>query len=380
MSDPIYLDYNATTPIAPEVLEEMIPALRGAWGNASSPHAYGLRARSAIDRARGQVAGLLGCQPDEVVFTGGGTESDNAAIVGVAEALQSRGRHLVISAVEHPAVEEACRYLETRGFEVSRVAVRPDGSLAAEDVAAAVRPDTSLVSVMHAHNETGVVFPLAEISGAVKPRGVVLHTDAAQTVGKVPVDVEALGVDLLTVAGHKFYGPKGVGALYLRRGTPFGGFLRGGGHEQGRRAGTESAALIVGLGAACALATREAAERVKHLRALRERLETRLAACFPALVVHGGAVERLPNTSFVALPGAPSAALLARLEGIAIGTGSACHSDDHELPGVLGQMGVAEDVAACTLRITTGRSTTAAEIDDAADRIAAAARAVASAS
>jgi cysteine desulfurase len=376
MSEPTYLDYNATTPIAPEVLDVMQPALRDSWGNPSSPHAYGRRARAALGRAREQVAALVGCETDEVVFTSGGTESDNAAVVGVAEARTERGRHLVVSAVEHPAIEEACRYLETRGWEISRVPVRSSGRLETDDVAAALRDDTSLVSVMHAHNETGVVFPLAEIAAAARARGAVVHSDAAQSVGKIPVRVGDLGVDLLTVAGHKLYGPLGVGALILRRGTPFGGFLRGGGHEGGRRAGTENTPLIVGLGAACELARAEGTRRVEHLQGLRDGFERQLRESLPDVVVHGDGVERLPNTSFVAIPGADALQVLARLDDVAIGTGSACHSHDDAAPGVLAQMGVPDALARCTLRVTVGRPTSAEEVTGAADRIAAAARAV----
>ena len=371
MSAPIYLDYNATTPIAPEVLEAMLPALRDTWGNPSSAHAYGRAARAAVERARAEVAELLGCPAPEIVFTAGGTESDNAAIVGVAEALTDRGRHLVVSAVEHAAVEQACRYLEGRGFSVTRVPVDADGRVSAADCEGALRPDTTLVSVMHANNETGVLQPVREIADRVRSRGIVMHSDTAQSVGKIGVRVDELGVDLLTVAAHKLYGPKGVGALYLREGTPFGGFLRGAAHESGRRSGTENVAGIVGLGAACDLARRELPGRTDHLRDLRDRLERRLRELLPDLVIHGGTAERLPNTSSVALPGADATTLVGQLDGVAAAAGAACHSGKPHVSRTLEAMGVAPALALCTLRLTVGRPTTPGEIDQAAERIGA---------
>jgi cysteine desulfurase len=374
MSDPIYLDYNATTPPADEVIEAMLPALRDGWGNPSSAHAYGRRARAAIDRARVQVASLLGCSPAEIVFTSGGTESDNAAIVGVAEARADDGRHIVTSTIEHPAVESACAYLERRGWSVTRVGVDARGLVDAEAVEAALRPDTTLVSIMHAHNETGVIQPVAAISRLVRPRGIVLHTDAAQSVGKLAVDVDELGVDLLTVAGHKFYGPPGVGALYLREGTAFSSFLRGGGHESGRRAGTETVPQIVGLGAACELAENELPRRTERMLELRWRLERGLRERIPELVVHGDGVERLPNTLYLSIPGLDANRLLERLPEVAMATGSACHAGETHVPQVLRSMSVDEAVAMGSLRLTVGRPTTTDEVDRAAERIAAVAR------
>jgi cysteine desulfurase len=365
----IYLDHNATTPVAPEVLEAVCAALRDAWGNPSSGHAEGARARAAVEQARGQVAALLGCEPDEILFTSGGTESDNAALIGVAEALERRGRHLVISAIEHPAVEEAARYLERRGWEVGRAGVDREGRVVVAEVEVALRRDTVLVSVMHANNETGVVQPVRELAELARRRGIVVHTDAAQSVGKIPARPEDLSVDLLTVAGHKLYAPKGVGALFLRRGTPFAGFLRGAGHEGGRRAGTENVAGIVGLGAACALASREMDERARSMAAARDRLESALRASFPDLVVHGAGAVRLPNTLSAAIPGVDANALLARLDGVAASAGAACHSGGTEPSRVLLAMGVPPDLARCTLRLTTGRSTTPHDADLAAARV-----------
>lgn len=369
MDDPVYLDYNATTPVAPEVIEAMVPALSELWGNPSSAHAYGQKARRAVEAAREQVAELLDCHADEVVFTGGGTESDNAAVVGVAEACAERGRHVVITAIEHAAVGEACRYLEGRGWTVTRVGVDRDGRVDAADVLTALRPDTVLVSVMHANNETGVVQPVAEIGDAVRARGVAFHTDAAQSVGKLETRVGNLNVDLLTVASHKLYGPKGVGVLYLRRGTPFSGLLRGAGHESGRRAGTENVAGLVGLGRACALALQELPQRAAHMREMRDRLEGGLREGIPDLVVHSGRVERLPNTLSAALPGADATELVSRLDDVALGSGAACHSGKAHVSATLVAMGVSEDLALCTLRMTVGRPTTAGEIDVAVQRI-----------
>jgi cysteine desulfurase NifS/selenium donor protein len=370
MDEPIYLDFNATTPVAPEVLEAMVPALRDAWGNPSSTHPMGLKAKQAVENARRQVSELLGCDPGEVIFTSGGTESDNAALVGVAEASVDRGRHILTSAVEHPAIEETCRYLESRGWEVERVPVDARGVVDPRDVVRAVRPDTVLVSIMHANNETGVIQPIAEIAKVLRAAKVPFHTDAAQSVGKVDVRVDDLGVDLLTVAGHKLYAPKGIGTLYLRKGTPFAGFLHGAGHEGGRRAGTENVAQIVGLGAACELAGRESVSRRDRMAAMRDRLEGSLRERFPDLIVLGEGAERLPNTASVAIPGADANTLLAELEGVAASAGAACHAGGTEPSHVLTAMGVSTEVSLCTLRLTVGRTTTESEVDTAARLIA----------
>jgi cysteine desulfurase len=375
-TDPIYLDYNATTPVAPEVVEAVVGALRESWGNLSSVHAYGVRARHAVEQARTQVAELIGSGPDEVMFTSGGTEADNAALFGVTEALRDRGRHLIVSAVEHPAVAAVCDELSARGFGVTRVPVDSEGRVRPADVEAAIQPDTVLISVMHAQNETGVIQPIAEISARARPRGIVVHSDTAQSVGKIPVNVDALGVDLLTVAGHKLYAPKGVGALYLRHTTPFSPFLRGAGHESGRRAGTENTPAIVGLGAACALATSEMDQRQAHLAALRDRLQAALLDAFPDLVIHGQGAERLPNTLSTAIPGVRADPLFAALPGIATAAGSACDAGagDGHVSAALSAMGVSDDIARCTMRLTVGRPTTTDEIDRAAAAIVQAAR------
>jgi cysteine desulfurase len=369
VSHPIYLDFNATTPPAPEVIRAMEDALREGWGNPSSSHPIGRRAHEILDRARAEVASLLGAGVDEIVFTSGGTESDHAAILATTDALRDRGRHVVISAIEHPAVEEACRTLETHGGTVTRVGVDRDGRVGPDAVESAFRPDTVLVSVMHANNETGVIQPVEEIARRARRRGILVHTDAAQSVGKIPVSAEALGVDLLTVAGHKLYAPKGIGALYLRRGTPIAPWIRGGGQERGLRGGTEPIPAIAGLGAACALALAEGERRTAHLAKMRDRLERRLRDRFSCLVVHGDGAPRLPNTLSAAIPGARATAFLDALDGIAASAGAACHSGDDRPSKVLLAMGVSPDLARATLRFSTGRSTTPEEIDEAARKV-----------
>jgi len=380
MSKPIYLDYNASTPIAPAVLEVMTVAFRDVHGNPLSMHAFGVAAREVVEKARGEVAAAIGAEADEIVFTSGGTESNNAAIEGVALALGDRGRHLVITAIEHASVEQACRRLEKRGWGVTRIAVDPDGVIDARAIESAIRPDTVLVSVMHANNETGVIQPVAAAARAAHAKGVLVHTDAAQSMGKIRVNVRDLDVDLLSIAGHKLYAPQGIGALYIRRGTPFTPLILGAGHQGNRRSGTENVALSAALGAACALAARDLPARHDHLLAMRDRLEATLRRAFPALVVHGGAAKRLPNTLYAALPGLDANELLAVMDGVATGSGAACHSGKADPSKVLLAMGVKPEIAKATLRLTTGSSTTADEIDEAARRIVQAVKALAESS
>jgi len=287
-------------------------------------------------------------------------------VVGVAEALAERGKHIVISAVEHAAIEQACRYLEGRDWQVSRIPVDRDGRIDVGDLERALRPETTLISLMHGQNETGVLQPVAEVGRLARSRDIVFHCDAAQSVGKLSLAVDDLSVDLLTVAGHKLYGPKGTGALYIRRGTPFVSLLRGAAHEAGRRAGTEAVPLIVGLGAACRLATEELPGRTRHLSDLRDRLEAGLRRHVPDLVVHGGRVERLPNTLSAGFPGLDAGELLSRVDGIASAAGAACHSGRPHVSAVLSEMSVEQSLALGTLRLTVGRPTTDAEVDRAA--------------
>lgn len=374
MSRPIYLDYNATTPVALEVADAMVPYLRYHFGNPSSGHEYGQRAREAVARAREQVAALLGAQPAEVVFTGSATEANNLAILGVARALAGRGRHLVTSAVEHPAVAAPMAHLGAEGWEVTVLPVDGSGRVAPAALAAALRDDTVLVSVMHANNEVGTLQPVAELAALARARGVLFHTDAAQSAGKVALDVDGLGVDLLTLAGHKFYAPKGVGALYLRAGTPLAPIMFGAGHEGGRRPGTENVPHVVGLGAAAALAAGRLPAITATLGARRDELHRRLAAAVPGLVLNGHPEERLPNTLHLSFPGVAGRELLAHAPQVAASVGSACHDEDEDegVSGVAGAMGLGPERARGAVRLSIGEPTTADEIEAAADHLAAA--------
>jgi cysteine desulfurase len=370
LARPIYLDYNASTPIDPRVAAVMRPFLDGPYANPSASHAGGRTARTLLDRARAQVADLLGCGPDEVVFTSGGSESDNLALTGVFFAMRERGDHIVTTAVEHPAILEPARFLERLGARVTVVPVDPTGRVDPDDVRRAITPRTILVSVMHANNEVGTIEPVAKVAAIAHEQGVLVHTDAAQSVGKIPTRVDELGVDLLTIAGHKLYAPKGVGALYVRRGVTLEPLIHGAGHESGRRAGTESVLLAAALGEACRLAAdlRPLAET----RRLRDRLWGGLHARFgEGVVLNGHPTERLPNTLNVSFVGRVGADILAALDGVAASTGAACHADSVELSPVLRAMGVPTAVGMGAVRFSLGRMTTEAEIDEVLDRVAA---------
>jgi cysteine desulfurase len=357
----IYLDYNASTPLAPEVAAAMRPLLSEAFGNPSSTHWAGVPAKAALESARAQVAALLGCEPSEVIFTSGGTEANNAALKGVWFALRERGHHLVTTRVEHPAVLEPCRWLASLGAEVTFVPVDRFGRVDPGDVRAALTPRTVLVSVMHANNEVGTVQPIADLAELCRKAGVLLHTDAAQSVGKIPTRVDELGVDLLSLAGHKLYAPKGVGALYLRRGTPFTPFLHGAGHEAGRRAGTESVLLASGLGAACELARRDDGTRM--VQALRDRFWAGLQELFGNRILRNGHPgDCLPNTLHVSFLGRTGAEVLARLPEVAASTGSACHAGMVCVSSVLEAMGFTEETGLGAVRWSLGRGTTEEEI------------------
>ena len=360
-NDPIYLDHNATTPIHPEVVEAMLPYLREHFGNPSSGHVYGQRARQAVVRAREQVAALLGCQPDEIVFTSGGTEANNLAIRGVAE-LSSR-RHVVTSTVEHPATAQPCAYLERHGFEVTRVPVDADGQIQTREVRPFVRGDTALVTVMLAQNETGTLMPIAAIAQLAREQGAVMHTDAAQAVGKIATRVDELGVDLLSIAGHKLYAPKGVGALYVRRGTKLAPLALGAGHERGLRPGTENVPSIVGLGQACELARRDLDSESSRQRELRDELWGQLRAAIPRVRLNGHPTDRLPNTLNVSFPEALGSAVLAAAPDIAASTGSACHEGGETASAVLLAMGIDATVALGAVRLSIGRATTRDQIN-----------------
>ena len=364
----IYLDYNATTPVAQEVLDAMLPFLREGYGNPSSSHAAGRRALEAIEAARAQVANLIGASPEEIVFTSGGTEATNMALRGVVLA-QPHRRHVVTSSFEHPATAETCLLLERQGLRVTRVPVAADGRVRAEDVARAFGEEPALVTVMHANNEIGTLQPIADISRLAKKKDAVVHTDAAQTLGKIPVDVDALGVDLLTIAGHKLYAPKGTGALYVRRGTRLAPLMAGAGHERGLRPGTENVAGIVALGKACEIVERDLISEQMRLRGLRDHLLAKLQTNVPGLILHGHPTQRLPNTLFLTFPGADGTSLLAAVPEIAASTGSACHSGATAPCASLLAIGLDPGMAVGPVRLSLGRSTTVREVEDAAQRL-----------
>ncbi len=365
---PIYLDYNASTPVAAEVFESMRPFLTVNFGNASSSHAYGRQCRSAIARAREQVAELLGCAPEEVIFTSGGSEANNLAIKGYLEANPQAGNHLVTTAIEHPAVSEACRYWQRmRGYEVTFAPVDQYGRVEVPALAAALTSRTALLSVMHANNEVGTLQPVAEIAELARRHDIVLHCDAAQSVGKVPVNFRELGVDMLSVAGHKLYAPLGVGALIVRRGLKLEPLIHGAKQEQQRRAGTENVAGIVGLGQACALAGRDLMQNMARMQTLRERLWQGLHSRIPELRRNGHPDACLPNTLSVSFRGVHANTLLTEIgEQLAASAGAACHSaDEIVISHVLQAMHVPLEYAMGTLRLSIGRYTTEEEIDTA---------------
>jgi cysteine desulfurase len=363
--DPIYLDHNATTPIHPEVLEAMLPFLRQHFGNPSSGHPFGRRAREAVERAREHVAELLGCSPEEIVFTSGGTEANNLAIRGVMESTGKR-RHLVTSTVEHPATAKPCDALESGGFEVTRVPVNREGQVHPDEMRSSLRGDTALVTVMLAQNETGTLMPIRDIAEAAHDRGALMHTDAAQAVGKISTCVSELGIDLLSIAGHKLYAPKGVGAIYIRRGIRVQPVLLGAGHERGIRPGTENVAAIVALGQACILAQRDLAVESARHRLLRDELWESLLAAIPGIKLNGHADQRLPNTLNVSFTGVRGSALLEAAPEIAASTGSACHDGSETPSAVLMAMGLDSITAFGAVRLSLGRFTTREHIGIAA--------------
>ena len=364
MKEQIYLDFNATTPLADQVAEAMKPYLREAHGNPSSLHWAGVPARDAIEKARSQVASLLSCDATEIVFTSGGSEANNQALKGIYFARRSdvSAPHFITSQIEHPAILEPCRFLQSLGAELTCVPVDGQGLVDPVDVRRAIRKNTVLISVMHANNEVGTIQPIEEIAAIARENEIPCHTDAAQSVGKIPVDVDALGVDLLTVAGHKLYGPKGVGALYVREGLELEPLMHGAGHEAGRRAGTENILEIVGLGTACDLA-RQALEQTQS-RKLRDDFWQKLKSAFGEAVVLNGHPElRLPNTLNVSFPGHIGGDILAGLPWLAASTGSACHAGSVEISPVLAAMGVSQEIGLGAVRFSLGRTTIQAEID-----------------
>ncbi len=361
----IYLDHNATTPIHPRVLEAMLPYLSEHFGNPSSPYRFGHESRIAVERARARVAEHVGCRPEELVFCSSGTESDNLALRGVAHAQQHKGKHIVTTAIEHHAVLHTCKSLELEGFEVTYVPVTTDGTLNLIALAESIRDDTILISVMHANNETGVVQPIEEIAAIANRRGIVMHTDAVQTAGKLPLRLTDLGAALVSFSAHKLYGPKGVAALYVRRGTPLQAVMSGGAQEMGRRAGTENVAGIVGFAEAVALAFEQVEADGQRIGRLRERFEARVCGLVPKVRVNGGRASRVPNTSNLTFDSVDGESIVLGLDlrGICASTGSACSTGEPEPSHVLLAMGRSAQDAQSSVRISLGRNTEEGDVE-----------------
>ena len=361
----VYLDHNATTPVHPEVFEAMKPFFQNQFGNSSSIHWAGREVRKYVEEAREKVAELLHASPAEIIFTGCGTESDNMAIKGVAYSWREKGNHIITTQVEHHAVLHTCQFMEKMGYEVTYLPVDNYGLIDLELLRRSIRPQTILVSIMFANNETGTIFPIKEIGEITRAKGVIFHTDAVQAVGKIPVDLQHLPVDILSLSGHKLNTPKGIGAQFIRRGLKLSPLIHGGGQEYGLRAGTENVPYIVGLGKACEIARRDFNQRISHLQNLRDRLEQGIKARIPQVVLNGHPTQRLPNTlnmSFLDVEG-ESLLLNLDLEGIAVSSGSACTSGSVEPSHVLLAMGIPPEIAQSAIRFSLGWSNTEAEID-----------------
>jgi cysteine desulfurase len=360
----IYLDNNATTAIAPEVLDEMLPYLRDLYGNPSSMHTFGGQLYRRIEEARGKVAQLIGAEPEEIIFTSCGTESDNTAILSAAESLPGK-KHIITTRVEHPAVMNFCKHLARKGFRITFLPVDHKGHISTDEFLKALDEDTALVTIMYANNEVGNIFQIAEIAEILKERNILFHTDAVQAVGKIPIDTKNLPVDMLSLSGHKLHAPKGIGALYIRRGTRFSPFMIGGHQESGRRAGTENVASIIGLGKACELAWENLTEENIHLKRLRDKLETALLQSCPDTTVNGDVLERLPNTTNISFEYIEGEAILLRLNeyGICASSGSACSSGSLEPSHVLRAMGIPFTAIHGSIRFSLSRYTTEEEID-----------------
>ncbi|MBS0010334.1 MAG: selenide, water dikinase SelD [Bacteroidales bacterium] len=365
----IYLDYNATTPVAHEVAEAMRPYISEYFGNPSSLHSYGLKTKIAIEKARSQVAGLINCEPSEIIFTSGGTESNNYAIKGIAFRHRSRGNHIITSSVEHPAVFEVCRYLEKAGFEISYLPVDEYGRVDPSRLKDAIRHSTILVSIMHANNEVGTIQPIEEIAAMARAKNIYFHTDAAQSVAKIKTDVREMAVDLMSIAGHKIYAPKGIGALYIRSGVELEKLMHGADHEQNLRAGTENVLEIVGLGEACELASRNLGKYQNIYRKTRDKLQSLLSESLPGTRVNGHPEERLPNTLSISFPGVEANTLISRLENVAASAGAACHAESIDVSEVLKAMHVPLEFAMGTIRFTTGRETSMDDVKRASEEI-----------
>jgi len=378
MDDMIYLDYNATTPIDPEVEAAMRPYLNTYFGNPSSRYSYGIDARKAVEHARSNVAELIGASPEEIIFTSGGSESDNHALKGAAFGLKEKGNHIIVSSIEHPAILEVCTWLKKQGFEISYLPVDKNGLVEAGKLEGLITPRTIIVSVMHANNEVGTIQPVAELASIAHRHGVLFHTDAAQSAGKISVNVSALGVDLLTLAGHKLYAPKGIGALYIRKGVVLDNLIHGAGQEQSLRAGTENLLEIVGFGKAAEIATRDLDKNSKHLRSMRDLLRDELLTEIPSMHLHTDVDICLPNTLSVAFKGIPADTLLSGLPSLAASAGAACHPAGVSRSQVLMAMNVATEYAMGTIRFSTGKYSTADEMKRAARMISDAYRSVVS--
>lgn len=372
---PIYLDYNATTPVEPNVLKAMLPYLHKEFGNPSSAHSLGRRAHEAVEWARSEVATLIGAFPDEIIFTGGGTEASNMAIRGAA-ALNPRRKTVVTTNIEHPATDACCKLLESNAHPVRRVAAQADGRVDPAAMKKAIRKDTALVSVIHAQNEIGTLQPVAEIAQLARGAGALVHADAAQSLGKVPLCVDELGVDLLSIAGHKLYAPKGIGALYIRRGVKLPPLLVGAGQERGLRAGTENVAYIVALGEACKLATIALENPSEHMASLAGHLLAKLERAIPEIILVGHPTERLPNTLNVLFLGVSGRQLLAACPEVLASNGSACHADSEEPSAILLALGIPRAKSLGTVRLSIGRATTLEDVETAAESLAAAWRAL----
>ncbi len=362
----IYLDHNATTPLDPAAADRMTQAMREVWGNASSVHHFGQQAKAALDEARSSVASLIGADASDIIFTAGGTESDNLAIRGAAEALEAAGRkHLITSAIEHEAVLTTMKALARRGWKVTTIPVDASGIVSADRLRDAMTDDTALVSVMHANNEIGTIQPITDLAAIAHERGALFHTDAVQSAGKIPIDVRALGVDLLSIAGHKFYGPKGSGALWIRRGVRLQSPITGGKQERNRRAGTENVPALVGLGVASAVALKKIESESPRLAALRDRLEAGILASISGTERNGAAAPRVPNTTNISVDRVEAESLLIGLDlaGIAVSSGSACSSGTLEPSHVLKAMGLPHHRTLGSIRFSLGTSNTDADID-----------------
>lgn len=361
----IYLDHNATTPLDSRVFEAMTPFMSSYWGNPSSPYSFGNQARIAVEKARQRVAECLGCQAAEIVFTSCGTESDNLAVRGVSKALKHRGNHIVTTAIEHHAVLNTCKALTAEGYQITYLPVSSDGTVSMDEVQKSIRPETVLISVMHANNETGVLQPVEEIAALAKQQGIVFHTDAVQTAGKFPHRLCGTGADLISISGHKIYGPKGIAALYIRHGTPIEPLLTGGPHERGFRAGTENVSGIVGLSHAMALAVESCASESRRLQVLRDKFESLVTSVVPRVKINGATTQRVSNTSSVTFAGVDGESIVLSLDlrGIYVSTGSACSTGDPEPSHVLLAMGLSPKEAQGSIRISLGKDTRDKDID-----------------